>query len=322
MAVPSTEAEIAANFAPEARFSLGCMFAEVVIDTFLAGILTMQVWTYFKYQMGDARWIKFIVIATAALNAGVTAFIWYFIQYLFVENFGLWAPFAETRLTVTTSFPVLDSVNSGIVQSFFAYRAYRLCNRKIVIPIVVGILIVMSFGATLANLVMFGSAESLFQAADVTVPVLIWLCSIMTADLIITVCILYGLTRSRTGWSHTDRTITRLVRMTLEAQVPPTLLAIAFIIEFVITPASLLGGMLEGIQCKLYAVGLLYALNVRVTLQQRFIGDNETKQGQVFAMSNRPTQKTQLQIDVETETHVQVSIGRRDSAARRSVCRC
>jgi hypothetical protein len=37
----------------------------------------------------------------------------------------------------------------------------------------------------------------------------------MVADLIITVSILYGLLKSKTGWVHTDKTITRLIRMTV-----------------------------------------------------------------------------------------------------------
>ena len=88
------------------------------------------------------------------------------------------------------------------------------------------------------------------------------------------------------------------------------------------TPSSLFGSTLQGIQPKFYALGLMYALNARITFQQQFVSDNtgvssrlhtssgfdaNSCQGQVFAMSNRPTQKTQLQVDVETETYVQTS---------------
>lgn len=49
-------------------------------------------------------------------------------------------------------------------------------------------------------------------------PELVWLSSIMTADLIITVSILYGLIRSKTGWAHTDKIVTKLIRMTVSAR--------------------------------------------------------------------------------------------------------
>ena len=81
---------------------------------------------------------------------------------------------------------------------------------------------------------------------------------------------------------------------------------------------------MQGIQPKFYACGLMYALNARITFQQQWVGDTHQSgvscpflapfglllsdhKEQVFAMGNRPTQKTQLQVEVGTETFVQVS---------------
>jgi len=36
----------------------------------------------------------------------------------------------------------------------------------------------------------------------------------------------------------------------------------------VITPSSLLGAFLQGVQSKFYAIGLMYALNSRINFQQ------------------------------------------------------
>jgi hypothetical protein len=72
---------------------------------------------------------------------------------------------------------------------------------------------------------------------------------------------------------------------------PPTLISLAFMIEFsklyfrmysriklisVITPSSLLGAFLQGIQSKFYAVGLMYALNSRIKFQQLAQGETAT----------------------------------------------
>jgi hypothetical protein len=53
----------------------------------------------------------------------------------------------------------------------------------------------------------------------------------MIGDTIITGCILYGLTRSRTTVRQTKELIGRLIRMTLEAQVPATMVALTLMIE-------------------------------------------------------------------------------------------
>ena len=39
--------------------------------------------------------------------------------------------------------------------------------------------------------------------------------------------------------------ITRLVRLTFEAQLPPTLLSIAYVAEWSVTPSSLLGALFQ-----------------------------------------------------------------------------
>lgn len=74
--------------------------------------------------------------------------------------------------------------------------------------------------------------------------------------------------------------------MTLESQIPPTILALTFMIEYrkcsvhvqceltwvVRESASLFGSTLEGIQSKFYVVGLMYALNARFNLKR---GDSD-----------------------------------------------
>ncbi|KAK1922535.1 hypothetical protein DB88DRAFT_512054 [Papiliotrema laurentii] len=272
MTTPVTEEEIKAVFADKAKFSLGCMFAQVVIDTFFAGVLTMQVINYCKYQRGDKWWTKFVVVFAIALNAAITVYLWVFIQYLFVENFGLWAPFAQTRWLAP--FPFLDALNSGAIQAFFSYRAWRLTYRFWPIPIICGILILTSIGATLAVWIIFSRSASLFLAADVTVPENLWLSSIMAADIIITI--------SNDLSSHPNDT-----------RVPG-----ASYFE----PASLFGSTLQGIQPKLYAMGLMYALNQRVTFRST-LKEDDPSGNQVYALSGRPSQKT-IQVEVATDTWV------------------
>lgn len=275
------------------------MFAPLVFDILLLGVFLMQVYTYFTYQKNDRSYTKAVVLTVLFINLAFSAYHTYFIQWLFVENFGLWAPFFSTKKLAWG--PFIDSINSFVVQTFMSYRAYRLLNRAIWIPIVVTALCLTSIGATLSVLIIFSGLNSLIDADRVKVPELLWLTSIMVADLIITVSIIYGLSKSKTGWVHTDRTITKLLRMTIEGQVPPFLIALIFMIEFIHTPSNLLGACLQNLQCKFYAVGMMYSVNARVSFQQQ-VSDERT--GQVFAMNSRHN-PTQIQVAVETETYVQ-----------------
>lgn len=156
----------------------------------------------------------------------------------------------------------------------------------------------------------------------------------MLADVVITISIGYGLLKSRTGRAHTDKVgfverltrpwrhvvffisgscevpdlssrqiINRLVRMNLEAQVPPTLMAVSFLVVFsepprvpaniVTMPDSLLNFVWQGIQSKFYLIGLLYTLNARISFEIRTIS--------VFRPdTSRPVGG--ITVDVETET--------------------
>ena len=107
--------------------------------------------------------------------------------------------------------------------------------------------------------------------------------------------------------------------MTLESQVPPTIIAITFMVEFSQEPSSLFGSTLQGIQPKFYAMGLMYALNQRVSFRTQLATDADEPDGPVFALSNRPTQKT-IQVEIDTETYVQSEqvIGARPLGVNRS----
>lgn len=71
-----TEAEAAAGVAPKQKFDLGCMYAQVIIDTFLLGVFFMQTVTYFTNQRGDAWWLKSIVVSTCFMTLAMSCFIW------------------------------------------------------------------------------------------------------------------------------------------------------------------------------------------------------------------------------------------------------
>ncbi|KAI9636665.1 uncharacterized protein MKK02DRAFT_45371 [Dioszegia hungarica] len=282
------EATAAAAFASQQRYVLGCMFAPLIFDILLLGVFLMQVYTYFTYQKNDRKITKAVVLTVLFINLCFSA---YHTCKLSATKRLAWAPF-------------IDSLNSFVVQTFMSYRAYRLLNRAIWIPIAVTILCLTSVGATLSVLIIFSGLNSLIDAYRVKIPELLWLTSVMCADLIITISIIYGLSRSKTGWAHTDKTIGRLVRMTIEGQVPPFLIALIFMIEFIHAPDNLLGATLQNLQCKFYAVGMMYSINARVSFQQQLTDQRTGGAGQVFAMNSRHN-PTAIQVAVETETYVQ-----------------
>ncbi|ODO01575.1 hypothetical protein I350_06395 [Cryptococcus amylolentus CBS 6273] len=313
------ETMAAAAFESQALFLLRCQYASLVIETFLAGVLVMQLWTYFQYQKMDKIWTKAIVAWSAAWTMVITVYYWVYLSYLFVDNFGLWLPWLEVRWLAL--MPLFDVLAVIPVQGFFAYRAYLLMNRNKILIGILGLMLLVAAGGGVGVTIVFGGQETLFGATasgptlisdsllvspQLSLMISAWTAVTTGADVIIAGCILAGLIRSKTGWAHTDKLVSKLVRMTFEAQLPPTFLALAYCIEWSQTPSSLLGAVFQCLQSLAYTIGLLFTLNSRIAFTT-VDNDNRSQQTpQVFGMSNmnntrRPTDG--IHVDVQTYVH-------------------
>ncbi|WWC64099.1 uncharacterized protein I303_106706 [Kwoniella dejecticola CBS 10117] len=294
------EAGAKALFAKDAKFMLQCQMASLIIDTFLAGVLLPQFITYFMYQKDDKLWTKGVVLWCSLWSFAITCYYWAYMSYLFVDCYGLWLPWLEVRWLAL--MPLFDVLCVCVVQSFFAYRAYLLVRRNKFIYALITALILAAAGGGIGVTIVFGSQPSLL-GADKSGPTLItWTATTTAADVVIAICILWGLLQSKSGWSHTDKLVTRLIRLTFEAQLPPTFLAMAYVIEWSQTPSSLLGAVFQALQSKAYTIGLLFTLNARLTFT---VSQDATKSHvtpQVYAMTDR--KPTQLEVTVQQETYI------------------
>ncbi|KAL7419943.1 hypothetical protein Q5752_005862 [Cryptotrichosporon argae] len=84
----------------------------------------------------------------------------------------------------------------------------------------------------------------------------------MLGDVIITVSLAVSLYRARTGWASTDRTLRRMIVLLAETQLTPTILAIAFLLVFIIKPSSTFDALFLCVP-KVYTVALFIVLNSR-----------------------------------------------------------
>ncbi|WOO83493.1 uncharacterized protein LOC62_05G007014 [Vanrija pseudolonga] len=289
------EVAAAAPFAAHRRFWLGCFQAQVIIDTFLCGVFTVQLTQYWEWQSKDRLWTRLVVITTAFLAYFITGFIMWNSSYDFVAHYGLYAQFFKG--SVISWYGFFNAITCVTTQGFFAHRAFHLTNRSYFVLGLVWVLILTTLGATLAIKVLESVGHSL-SSTEVKIPVIIYMASTVCADFILTVTILYCLLQSKTGWDYTDKVIMRLVRMTVESQLPPTILAVVTLSIFSRYPDSALSVMLQVIQSKFYCIGLMYSLNTRIRFTPQTM---ESATGQVFTLNSRPL--ATIQVDVETETY-------------------
>ncbi|RXK35623.1 hypothetical protein M231_07103 [Tremella mesenterica] len=277
------EAAATALFASQAQFLLACQFASLVLETLFAGILAMQLNLLLGLHL-----------------VSVCGELW---EVASMARGQVRESFADERKSCSLTIDVLAVAP---VQLFFSHRAFLLSKRSWPLLVLFICLIIAAAIGGLGVTVVFGSQASLLDANKSGAWLIIWNACNCACDVIIAFVIMVTLLRSKSGWSHTDRVITKWVRLTFEAQLPPTFLSLAYVIEWSRTPSSLLGALFQCLEGKAYAVGLLFSLNARVAMQtQAEKPTNPSYQTpQVFGHS-RTAGPAEIHVEVETQTYVQ-----------------
>ncbi|KAL7421339.1 hypothetical protein Q5752_004224 [Cryptotrichosporon argae] len=325
-----------AVFESQGSFVIGCQFANLIIDNFLGQVWRVLFVLLIKYWTNahrDPMWIRLIVGWVMCMNIVVTVYYWVYIQHLLVRNFGKWAPWLNVWWTANVF--VFDSLTTGACQLFFGWRAYRVHDRARWLVIVVGVLVLGHFGASIAlrwlTIYKTGVSGNVNDESPAFYP---WLVCTSGADLFISVALVAGYWRMRSGWKHTDKAgsspslleswstsrlalIHRLIRLVIESQLVPTCFALGYVIEYSITPVSYIGVVFQATTSKAYAVGLLYSLAARDPILDHLGSSNgmvsvQATHGQATHVFAPP--RTPLEITIQMDTYVHNEGGADDAS--------
>ncbi|RSH91803.1 hypothetical protein EHS25_009173 [Saitozyma podzolica] len=280
-------------------FWLGPELIGTFVDAIFCGVMIMQFAQWVSFSRNDRNYTKMVVYGSFTASIGGTVYSIWYAMHLFVYGFGVWANFLST--SYTAYFLIPDFLTAVLVQGFFAERAYRLTgNSKFFLAVAI-LLMIFCFGSSVALLVSFNVLSSATQIPSLRAVAYTWISAQLATDLTMTGTIMYGLIKSRTGWSETDKLVKRLVALSMETQLPPTLLAFGLMITYTVDPTTLIDIFFIMVLSKAYICGLLGALNSRYHLRRDADGrgSENTFKG---ARSGRPTQAT---VHVATETYTE-----------------
>ncbi|ORY31389.1 hypothetical protein BCR39DRAFT_587489 [Naematelia encephala] len=302
----AAEAAAKAHVVSNVGVTLGSYILSAWVDAVLFGVMCLQLFNWFSYKRKERLLVVCIVYCAGFFSTVMTVFLLVMTMHHFVYNFGTYLPFNSVQWIGWP--PLLEGIISSACQCFYIDRAYRLNNNNILIPIGIGTLVFVSLGAAIGTRVDFGLLKAESQAANIDIFVYVWLSCTMSADILITLLVGYGLHKNRTGWTETDRLVKRLILLAFETQLPPALVSIAFIIEFAINPPSSLGVFMEVLLSKTYIVALLVVLNSRYNLRRQLGNRNDEwgdgqKRTNTYALgSARPAQAT---VHITTDTYTE-----------------
>ncbi|KAI9639648.1 uncharacterized protein MKK02DRAFT_39971 [Dioszegia hungarica] len=242
------------------------------IDSMLMGLVIAQAVSYCRrfYRSEKKHILGLVIMAVVGtIAASICLLLW--MSHIFVYEFGHFMVFAE--LPYLSRYMYINTFTTLAVQAFYIDRACRLFKHWW--PALLIGPFSLTAAATTLGFVIMGFEKTFYMIPELLeVPVVHQLgnallyCSIIT-DALITVVIGYGLFRVRTGWSHTDSVIRRLIIQVFEAQVPALVNVVAAYIswrqsfEIALPFMRALQTIVILIQTKIYSLGLLITLNLR-----------------------------------------------------------
>ncbi|WVQ84722.1 hypothetical protein IAT38_006879 [Cryptococcus sp. DSM 104549] len=302
--------KITANLGKE----LGPLLLAMGCDAVLMGMIINQFVRYFFSTKKESAHIKAIVYFATFATLATTVYTWAWEMHIFAFSYAQYAQFVSQRWT--SWYSILCSCTKISVQTFYAERAWRINGCKNILLVVLAIFLILSAVGS------FAFTFLTFHINDDVIPKTaqifyhLWAHahampephrsppSCIVSDLITTSSILYGLHRSRTGWAHTDQLITKLARVSLEAQIPPTIFATIVLMCWSKQVTSI-AQLFVIILPKIYLTGCLGVLNSRESI--RLGGSSSYNTSSNFHSSRQSTRLQQATVTVETDTYVERS---------------
>ncbi|WVW84753.1 hypothetical protein I302_106788 [Kwoniella bestiolae CBS 10118] len=293
----------AGAFGADKGFNLGLFLMGCVYDAILFGVLTQQYIDWWRYsEATERRTIKWVTHWIMFASVGWTATVIWYTMRSFVYYFGRYIVF--TFIDIALAWPIIGITMAAPVQVFYAFRSYRLNGDNIFLLGLFLIMIAAEVAITVVIVIKATPLQTIFDAGMIQEIVRAWQVVSMSTDLLMTSTLAWGLWRSRTGWSHTDALVKKLLLITVETQLAPTCVMLAFVISWSFNPTSTLGIFFDLAIPKAYTVGYLATLNSRYSLRreqasngQKYSAETKTN---TYALGGSRLQQATVQVDTET----------------------
>ncbi|KAF8235028.1 hypothetical protein L208DRAFT_792042 [Tricholoma matsutake] len=221
---------------PNVQLLFGPMLIGVFINMILYGVLVVQAWAYYQTYKRDAIWIKYFVLYLFIVETLNTGFDMFIIYEPLILRFGF--PSATTLFpTLFASEPLVIIAVSTPIQIFFAWRI-RMLTRNDWIPALIVLLSIISLAGGIWTGILIIQVRLFVRKPELHTPALVWFLASCIADVVITVFLVISLSRRRTGFTHTDDVISKLIRMAVQTGMLTAFFAIGDVVFFMTLEVS------------------------------------------------------------------------------------
>ncbi|KAJ7473586.1 hypothetical protein B0H11DRAFT_2036437 [Mycena galericulata] len=246
--------------------TMGSMLLGVILSAVLYGISLLQCLFYFTRYNRDHKLLKLLVAATLLLDSIHLAFVVHTVYHYLITNY-----YDNQALQVMVWSVSLEAiptgVTAGLVQSFYAYRVWRMSHGNYLLAGLILILVMATGGCGVAWVVLALESQTYERLLRIS-PLTISINALSTgADVIITSTLCFMLYRTRPTSLATETMINRLILFTINTGLLTSVCAVASLISLILAPRTLIYASFYFCIGRLYSNALLASLNARAVIR-------------------------------------------------------
>ncbi|KAJ7824784.1 hypothetical protein B0H14DRAFT_2822530 [Mycena olivaceomarginata] len=231
--------------APDVTLLFGPLLLGVLLNTMLYGAFL-----YYSRYKGDRSWFRYLVLYLVIVETANWVCDVGLIYEPLIVRYG-----TPEALKTSPIHGVLTVLISTPIQLFIAWRI-QVVNRSYVLPVIIFVLAMISFGGGLATTVVVTLHPDFANFADFHVEIITWLISSTLCDVVLTASLVYSLWTRKTNVISTDGYINKIIRLTIQT-------ALLDVVFFLTLPDFSFNFMFDFPLSKLYTNALISTLNAR-----------------------------------------------------------
>ncbi|KAJ6537205.1 hypothetical protein DFH09DRAFT_1178240 [Mycena vulgaris] len=248
--------------------TMGALLIGVIVSAVLYGISLLQSLFYFTRYDRDALYIKALVAAAVILDTIHLAFVIHTVYHYLITHY--YQNEALKVITWSVSLEALPTgITAGLVQSFYAYRVWKMSHRNYFLTGIILVLVLATTGCGIAWVIIAlqgGTYERLLQITPLTITIN----ALSTgADVFITSILCFMLHQTKPPSLQTETIINRLILFTINTGLLTSLCALGSLISLISSPRTLIYASFYFCVGRLYSNSLLASLNARNVIRGR-----------------------------------------------------
>lgn len=254
---------------------------------FMMGCLTLQMWRYFEDHGVDSRGTKAFVVILFLCSAFQCATDFQLMYDAFITGYGRILYFNKYGWTFYYE-PAWTALIAALAQGFFLRRCWVVTKSWWVL--VAGSLgIALSLASGIAVTAGLIHEPYYTSTSQVLVEVTVWLIASAVTDLGISIILIIHLRKMKTGFKNTEKTLSRIVRITFETAALTSVIATVDLLLYIaMGKQNTIHLAFQLIVGKTYNHSVMVTLLSRTKTRSEFDSNSGGRQGHTDSLATKP----------------------------------